>query len=115
MKNIKFSLSEEIQKIIKTYNLNDEWNQNIIKDVTKLKDKKIKQISSKRKNLKKLPFVTIDGNDAKDFDDAIYCEKVEKNCKLYVAIADVAHFVKNNSNMIKKQREEARLHIFLVM
>ena len=52
MKNIKFSLSEEIQKIIKTYNLNDEWNQNIIKDVTKLKNKKIKQISSKRKNLK---------------------------------------------------------------
>lgn len=104
MKNIKFSLSEEIQKIIKTYNLNDEWNQNIIKDVTKLKDKKIKKSSSKRKNLKKLPFVTIDGNDAKDFDDAVYCEKVEKNWKLYVAIADVAHFVKNNSNIDKEAK-----------
>jgi ribonuclease R len=47
-----------------------------------------------RKDLRKLAFVTIDGETARDFDDAVYCERVGKNFKLWVAIADVSHYVK---------------------
>jgi len=50
-----------------------------------------------REDLRHLPFVTIDGADARDFDDAVYCEKKGKSWRLWVAIADVAHYVKRAS------------------
>ena len=46
-----------------------------------------------RRNLERLPFVTIDGEDARDFDDAIYVKRSGAGFKLLVAIADVAHYV----------------------
>lgn len=53
-----------------------------------------------RFDLTELPFVTIDGEDARDFDDAVYCEKKESGgWRLYVAIADVAHYVTNDSDL----------------
>jgi ribonuclease R len=54
-----------------------------------------------RIDLRKIPFVTIDGPDAKDFDDAVYCELVDGFYNLYVAIADVAHYVSSGSALDK--------------
>ena len=51
-----------------------------------------------RKDYRHLPLVTIDGITARDFDDAVYTEKMEDgNFKLYVAIADVAHYVRTGN------------------
>ena len=55
-----------------------------------------------RKNLFELPFVTIDGIDAKDFDDAVYCDQQKDKFNLLVAIADVSLFVKQNSFLDKE-------------
>jgi ribonuclease R len=47
-----------------------------------------------RRDLRKLPLVTIDGEDARDFDDAIHVSRVGSGYRMVVAIADVAHYVK---------------------
>src|SRR5690606_25970523 len=50
-------------------------------------------IQEGRRDLRELPFVTIDGEKAQDFDDAILVEKTANGFKLYVSIADVSHYV----------------------
>jgi len=52
-----------------------------------------------RRDLRDLPLVTIDGADARDFDDAVYCEPVENGWRLLVAIADVGHYVARGSDI----------------
>ena len=52
-----------------------------------------------RLDLRDLPFVTIDGVDARDFDDAVYGQSDQDGWKLWVAIADVSYFVPLNSRL----------------
>lgn len=62
-------------------------------------------ISSKkkeRKDLTMLPFITIDGENTRDIDDAIFCKKTDDGWKLWVAISDVSAFVKENSDLDKE-------------
>lgn len=50
-----------------------------------------------REDLRDIPLVTIDGADARDFDDAVFCEETKTGFHLIVAIADVAHYVRPGS------------------
>ncbi len=54
-------------------------------------------VLSKREDLRKIPLVTIDGADARDFDDAVFAEKTDEGFHLIVAIADVSYYVRSNS------------------
>lgn len=69
----------------------------------------IQRRESDRRDLRSLPFVTIDGETAKDFDDAILVEKNVKGAAyvLYVAIADVSYFVRPGSHLDKSAKARA--------
>jgi len=58
-----------------------------------------------REDLRELPLVTIDGADARDFDDAVYCEATAGGWRLLVAIADVSHYVHPESALDKEAFE----------
>ncbi len=58
-----------------------------------------------RVDLTGLPLVTIDGETAKDFDDAVYCERKGKGFRLIVAIADVSHYVRDGDAIDADARE----------
>ena len=58
-----------------------------------------------RTDLTKLALVTIDGETARDFDDAVYCERTGKDFRLVVAIADVSHYVRDGDALDREARD----------
>ncbi|MDU9407004.1 ribonuclease R [Pseudomonas sp. zfem001] len=94
----------EIDVALRSYDIPHVWPEAVVKEARKLKPEVEEKDKEKRVDLRHLPFVTIDGEDARDFDDAVYCEKNSSRWKLfsggwklYVAIADVSHYVKVGS------------------
>lgn len=85
----------ETEVAIRSHGLRYLWSSDVDQEVKKIPSMVLpEECQGNRKNLRALPFVTIDGDDAKDFDDAVYCEPREKGgWTLYVAIADVSHYV----------------------
>ncbi len=87
---------------IKEYSLKNNFNQEIKSEVTNLIDFE----KNGRVDLRDLSLVTIDGEDAKDFDDAVYVEYVnkKKEWRVLVAIADVSYYVTPNSALDKEAK-----------
>jgi len=56
----------------------------------------------KREDLRDIPLVTIDGADARDFDDAVFAEKTDDGYHIIVAIADVSHYVREGTELAKE-------------
>src|SRR5690606_23153012 len=84
----------EIEVAIRSFDLPSEWPEAVLKEVGGLSTEVAEEDKPGRVDLRHLPLVTIDGEDARDFDDAVYCERTPKGWKLYVAIADVSHYVR---------------------
>ncbi|NLD14673.1 MAG: ribonuclease R [Gammaproteobacteria bacterium] len=87
----------EIDVAIRNYDIPHEWPEAVLKEAGRFKDEVADKDKLKRVDLRELPFVTIDGVDARDFDDAVYCEPALGGWQLYVAIADVSHYVQVGS------------------
>ncbi len=72
------------------WQLPNKWSYQVQQEILELQNIAV----NTRTDLRHLDFVTIDGVNAKDFDDAVFCEKLKDNTwKLFVAIADVSHYV----------------------
>lgn len=83
----------EIDVAIRTYELPTEWPEDVKEQIKPFKKEVEESAKEGRKDLRDIPLVTIDGEDARDFDDAVFCKKTPKGWKLLVAIADVSHYV----------------------
>ena len=88
----------EIDVAIRSHGIPWEWPEAVVDEAGRLEAEPLEEDKKKRVDLRKLPFVTIDGEDARDFDDAVYCEKrTLGGWRLWVAIADVSHYVRPGS------------------
>jgi len=87
----------EIDVAIRTYELPSEWPDEVLQQVKSFKKTVAEPAKAGRVDLRDVPLVTIDGEDARDFDDAVFCSKTPKGWKLLVAIADVSHYVQQGS------------------
>ncbi|TPE54486.1 ribonuclease R [Maribrevibacterium harenarium] len=87
----------EIDVAIHRYEIPNEWPKAVLQQVKPLGKEVVEEDKVGRVDLRQTPFVTIDGEDARDFDDAVYCQKTPGGWKLFVAIADVSHYVKKGS------------------
>lgn len=83
----------EVTIALNTHSIPHHWNPEVLSEIKSLSDQVAEADKSNRRDLRQLPFVTIDGADARDFDDAVYCKPTDEGYQLYVAIADVAHYV----------------------
>jgi ribonuclease R len=87
-------LTEDIA--VRAYDLPHEWPDAVREEISALDPAAQLELKA-REDFRELPFVTIDGEDARDFDDAVYCRRTEDGWQLLVAIADVSHYVKRNT------------------
>jgi ribonuclease R len=83
----------EIDVAIRAHGIPWEWPDEVLREAGSLGEEPAEQDKLHREDLRALPFVTIDGEDARDFDDAVWCEANQDGFRLLVAIADVSHYV----------------------
>lgn len=93
----------EIEIAVRKFGVPHVFSPNALKQANKLPNEVRDPDLMDRVDLRDVPLVTIDGEDARDFDDAVYCEPVklgrERGYRLLVAIADVSHYVKPNDSL----------------
>ncbi len=93
----------DILSIMKTYNLREDFPEQVAKQAEAITQTVTEEMIKGRKDLRSLRMVTIDGEDAKDLDDAVSIERLENgNFRLGVHIADVSYYVTEDSPLDKE-------------
>ena len=87
----------EVEIAIRKHDIPHSFPSAVEKQLKKWAEDVPEEAKRGRVDLRNLPLVTIDGEDARDFDDAVFCQKQGKGWKLWVAIADVSYYVRPKS------------------
>ncbi|MFC4700748.1 ribonuclease R [Glaciecola siphonariae] len=88
----------EIETALRNFDIPHQWPSGVLKSVESLTEEVPEDAKKGRIDLRQLPLVTIDGEDARDFDDAVYCEPLPQGgWQLWVAIADVSSYVRTGT------------------
>ena len=87
----------EIELAIQAHGIPSVWPADVLAEAALISPVVEEKDKQHRVDVRQLPFVTIDGEDARDFDDAVLCERRKGGWRLYVAIADVSHYVQVES------------------
>lgn len=91
----RFAPGMEIKVAIHNHDIPCEWPEEVLHQIRDMSDQVKEEDKFNRIDLRDRAFVTIDGEDARDFDDAVYCEKKRfGGWRLWVAIADVSYYVR---------------------
>ena len=106
-------VDNEIHAILQEYNLPYEFSNDLIKEAESLKKLQNKEETKKRKDLRDINTITIDPDDAKDFDDAISVEIKQNKIEIGIHIADVSHFLKKDS-ILDKEAYKRGTSVYLV-
>jgi ribonuclease R len=93
------------ESAIARFDLPHEFSSTALREAQAWGDRVDPAEAERREDLRSLPLVTIDGADARDFDDAVYAEPHPDGYRLIVAIADVSHYVRLDSALDKEARE----------
>jgi ribonuclease R len=93
------------ESAIARFDLPHEFSSTALREAQAWGDKVDPAEAERREDLRSLPLVTIDGADARDFDDAVYAEPHPDGYRLIVAIADVSHYVRPDSALDNEARE----------
>ena len=97
----------EIEIALRKHKLPYEFSAGCLQAVAKIPDTVRAADRKNRVDLRDLPLVTIDGETSRDFDDAVYAEKIGRNYRLVVAIADVSHYVRPDDAIDTDAKERA--------
>jgi len=97
----------EIEMAIRSHELPYLWPDDVLEEIKPLTKDVPESAKENREDLRLVPLVTIDGEDARDFDDAVYCKKTPKGWKLLVAIADVSHYVQVNTALDREAKNRS--------
>lgn len=84
----------EIDIAIRAFELPNTWPEDVEREAKLVPAEPTEESKKGREDLRSTPLVTIDGEDARDFDDAVFCEPHGKGWRLLVAIADVSAYVR---------------------
>ena len=87
-----------ISSLLLNEGIEEKFPNEVLQELDKI-DEDFSDELENRKDLRHLDIITIDGSDAKDLDDAVYVEKTEDGYKLFVSIADVSYYVKENTKL----------------
>ena len=85
---------KDIKRVLREHRISTDFPSEVMNKLKHIPSKVKPEEHEKRKDLRELAFITIDGITAKDFDDAVFVEQTKKGFSLLVAIADVSHYVK---------------------
>ena len=95
----------EIEIAVRSHGLPAAWPPDVLAAAERIPAELGNDDHSGRRDLRALSLVTIDGADARDFDDAVYARKTPKGFVLYVAIADVGYYVQPGSALDREALE----------
>jgi ribonuclease R len=100
-------INTERKAIIYEHHIPEKFPNKLLSEADLINRNVITKPDGKRLDLRDKLFFTIDNDDARDFDDAVCIEVLKSGFKLYVSIADVSYYVKNQSGLDKEARKRA--------
>lgn len=95
----------DVKRVLHHQNIPHEWEASTLKEAERFHEDVEEKDMRGRKDIRHLNLITIDGATAKDFDDAIYVASENHGYRLYVAIADVSHYVKPGTSIDEQAYE----------